>query len=57
MSCFSSYFCKCEKPEVDVALDVINESELRIGCMKCEKELFLKITDEQSDILRKFWKH
>jgi len=55
MSCFGSFSCGCDDPVIDIALDVINQDSLRLGCLTCEKEITIHITQKQYKSLSKEW--
>jgi len=58
MSTFCSLLkdnCKDGKEHnIDVAIDVINDNQLRIGCLECEREIIIKINKKQFEELYKF---
>lgn len=53
MSCFSSLgISSCpngDAHDMDIALNVIQENELRICCVKCDREVVIELTQEEHD--------
>jgi len=53
MSVYSSLKC-CNKQDLDVAIDCINQNKLRICCLNCDKEVIINITKSQYNCIKGF---